>query len=90
MRSLTLSSLLKSSAYWSRHAIIRWQLVIFLAVGWGLIRWFRAEYSQDDSNLWLVMNIFILLAQWSIIGLVSISIFSTLVKIGRASCRERV
>jgi hypothetical protein len=67
MRTVSVSTFLKKSSYWSKQAGVRWQLIIAMAVLWFAGFWLRNEYGQDDSNLWLVMNQFIRLAQWTII-----------------------
>ncbi len=79
MKSISLSSVIKSSSYWAKLAGVRWQLLIAIAVIWGVSYWLRSEYGQDDSNLWLVMNQFIRLVIWTMIGLFSISLITALV-----------
>jgi len=78
MKSISLSSFIKVSSYWSKLAGVRWQLLISIAVIWGVSHWLRNEYGQDDSNLWLVMNQFIQLVIWTIIGLFAISLVTAL------------
>ena len=82
MRALSVSSLIKNSSYWSRQAGVRWQLILSIVVLWLASAWLRNEYGQDDSNLWLVMNQFILLIQWTIIILFGLSLISALVTWG--------
>jgi hypothetical protein len=76
MNSLSISSLLKSSSYWSRLAGVRWQLILSVLVIILAGRWLRQEYGQDDSNLWLVMNQFLRLVQGTLIGLFALSLLS--------------
>jgi len=78
MNSHSLSSLIKSSSYWSRLAGVRWQLVLSVLVIILVSRWLGNEYGQDDSNLWQVMNQFLRLVQGTIIGLFAISLLSVL------------
>lgn len=52
---------------------VRWQFLISVSVLWAISYWLRHEYGQDDSNLWLVMSLFIQLVTWTIIGLFAIS-----------------
>lgn len=79
MRALSLSALLKNWSYWSRLTVIRWQFFAFLLIGWGLVKWLEQEYGQDDSTLWLVMNLFTRFVTYAILGLITISIGSALV-----------
>ncbi|MFM9838577.1 MAG: DUF58 domain-containing protein [Cyclobacteriaceae bacterium] len=78
MSSVSLSSFIKISSYWSKQVGVRWQLLLSFAVLWLVSVWLRNEYGQDDSNLWLVMNLFIQLVLWTIIGLFVISLLSAL------------
>jgi hypothetical protein len=76
MKSLSLSSLIQASSYWSRRTVIRWQLLACIAMIWIVSVWLRKEYGQDDSNLWLVMRLFLRVVQWTIVGLFVISLLS--------------
>jgi Protein of unknown function DUF58 len=78
MKSLSLSSFVKLSTYWTKLAGIRWQLILSIAVLWIVSYWLRNEYGQDDSNLWLVMNQFMRLVQWTMVGLFLISLITAL------------
>jgi hypothetical protein len=78
MKSLSLSTFIKFSSYWSKLVGIRWQLLLSVAVLWMVSLWLRNEYGQDDSNLWLVMNQFIQLVKWTIVGLFAISLLTAL------------
>ncbi len=78
MSSVSLSSLIKASTYWSKLAGIRWQLILSLPVLWGIGFWLSNEYGQDDSNLWLVMKLFLQFVKWTLVGLVVISLFSAI------------
>jgi hypothetical protein len=76
MSSVSLSSFIKISSYWSKQVGVRWQLLLSFAVLWLVGVWLRNEYGQDDSNLWLVMNLFIQLVLWTIMGLFMISLIT--------------
>jgi hypothetical protein len=78
MKTVSLSSVLKLSSYWSNLAGVRWQLLLALLVIWGAGWWLRYEYGQDDSNLWLVMDQLFRLGQFTIIGLFGVSLLSAL------------
>jgi uncharacterized protein (DUF58 family) len=82
MLSLSASTWLKNSGYWSKRVVVRWQLLLALVVLWGASAWLRKEYGQEDSNLWLVMNTFLLLVQWTIVGLFLVSIATALLAWG--------
>lgn len=74
MSTLTLSGLLRKASFWTQQTGIRWTLFLSLASFWFLMSWLRNEYGQEDSTLWLVIRLFALLVQWTLIGLV---VFST-------------
>jgi hypothetical protein len=76
MSSVSLPSFIKISSYWSKQVGVRWQLLLSFAVLWLVSVWLRNEYGHDDSNLWLVMNLFIQLVLWTITGLFTISLIS--------------
>ncbi|MBS1557303.1 MAG: DUF58 domain-containing protein [Bacteroidetes bacterium] len=76
-KSVSLSSVIKSASYWSKWTGVRWPLFVALLIIALASRWLRNEYGQDDSTLWLVMNPFFLLIQWTIIGLFIFSLVST-------------
>jgi hypothetical protein len=78
MSTLTLSGFLRSAGYWSRHAIVRWTLLLSLVAFGFLVTWIRGEYGQEDSSLWLVMQLFLQLIQWTLVGLVAMSLLSAL------------
>lgn len=78
MQTLSLSAILKSSAYWSGRSAIRLQFLLLIAILWLAALWLRNEYGQDDSTLWLVMNQFIRLVQWTIVGLLLFSLLTVL------------
>jgi hypothetical protein len=79
MSTLSISSFIKNSAYWSKQIGVRWQLLLSFGVFWLMSVWLRNEYGQDDSNLWLVMNLFIQLVLWTVVGLFATSLFTALV-----------
>ena len=79
MSVVSVSSFIRNSSYWSKQAAVRWQLILSMIVLWLAVYWLRSEYGQDDSNLWLVMNQFILLVQWTIILLFALSLISALI-----------
>jgi len=79
MSVLSVSSFIKNSTYWSKLVGIRWQLILSITVLWLASLWLRNEYGQDDSNLWLVMNLFILIVQWIIVLFFALSLISALI-----------
>jgi hypothetical protein len=79
MSTLSISSFIKNSTYWSKQVGVRWQLLLSFGVFWLVTIWLRNEYGQDDSNLWLVMNLFIQLVLWTVVGLFVISLLTALV-----------
>ena len=79
MNTVSISSFIKSSSYWSKRVGVRWQLLLSIIVLWLAGAWLRNEYGQDDSNLWLVMNQFILLVQWTVIVLFVLSLLTALI-----------
>ncbi len=76
---MSLSAIIKSSSYWSKRAGIRVQLLLSILVIWFVSIWLKNEYGQDDSNLWLVMRLFLVLVQWTLIGLCSLSLLTAVV-----------
>ena len=74
----SLSSLIRVSTYWSKRAGIRWQFILSILVLWGISLWLNNEYGQDDSNLWLVMKLFLQVVKWTLVGLVVISLLSAI------------
>jgi Protein of unknown function DUF58 len=79
MTSISLSSFIKNFSYLSRQAVVRVQLVLAMIVLWGAGVWLRNEYGQDDSNLWLVMGLFLKLVLWTLVGLCVLSVVVALV-----------
>jgi hypothetical protein len=65
-------------SYWLNNVVVRWQLLVTVAVIWGVSLWLKSNYSDDDSNLWLVMNVFLIVIQWTVVGLFAISMLFTL------------
>lgn len=65
-------------SYWLNNLVVRWQLLVTLAVIWGVSLWLKANYSDDDSNLWLVMNVFLIVIRWAVIGLFAVSLLATI------------
>jgi hypothetical protein len=78
MSSISLSSLLRVTSYWSKLAGVRLQLFLTLTVIWGASSWLKNEYGQDDSNLWLVMSLFAQIVKWTLAGLLLTSLLSVL------------
>lgn len=78
MSTLTLSGFLRKASFWTRQTGVRWTLFLSLASFWFLMSWLRNEYGQEDSTLWLVIRLFALLVQWTLIGLVVFSAGSAL------------
>jgi hypothetical protein len=79
MSSISLSSIIKKSAYRSQWVGVRWPLLLSLIAIWLVSLWLKREYGQDDSTLWLVMYQFMRLVEVTIIGLFALSVLSTLV-----------
>jgi hypothetical protein len=79
MQVISISSVLKSSAYWTSRVGIRWVMIISAIALWGVSRWLRNEYAADDSNLWLVMDLFLRLSLVAIAILFLVSLLSALV-----------
>jgi hypothetical protein len=78
MATVSLSSFLKTSSYWSKRAGVRLQFFLGAALLWAVSTWLRNEYGQEDSNLWLVMNQFIRLLLWTVIVLFGVSVLAAL------------
>ena len=78
MSTITVSTFIKNSSYWSKRTGVRWQFILSMIVLWLASFWIRNEYGQDDSNLWLVMNQFLRLVQWTIVMLFVISLLTAL------------
>lgn len=78
MAQVSVSSFIKFTSYWSKQVGVRWQLPLSIAVLLLISAWLRNEYGQDDSNLWLVMKLFIQLLQGTLVGLFVISLLSAL------------
>ena len=79
MSSISLSSIIKTSSYRFKWVGLRWQLILTLIVLWSVSKWLRSEYGQDDSNQWLVMNLFLQLTKWTLIGFFTISFLSAFI-----------
>ena len=79
MSTISISSFLRVTSYWSKLAGVRWQLLLTLVVIWGASSWLKNEYGQDDSNLWLVMSLFLQVVKWTLIGLLATSLLSVLI-----------
>lgn len=82
MRSIHLSSLLQTTRYWSAWAGVRWQLLGTLLMLGIAHLWLKSEYGQDDSNLWLVMSLFIKFVFLAFTGLMMLSLFTVLLTWG--------
>ena len=54
--------------------MVRWQLVLTVLVLWLGGLWLKTQYGQDDSALWIVMKQFLVIIQWTIVGLFTISL----------------
>src|SRR6185436_8984422 len=78
MNTLSLSSFIKSSFYGSKLTGIRWSLIFSLVIFWLAGLWLKSEYESDDSNLWLVMKLFLQFLQFTIIGLFALSLLTAL------------
>lgn len=75
---MTLSALIKNTSYWSKQAGLRWQFLLAGVVLWAVAKWLTSEYGQDDSNLWLVMRLFLQFVAWTVIGLCLIGLTTAL------------
>jgi hypothetical protein len=78
MKPAPLSHVIDTSLYWSNLTVIRWRFIAVVLVIFGLSLWLRGEYGHDDSNLWLVMNLFLRIVVWTIAGLFTLSLLSVL------------
>jgi len=78
MIPVTLSGWLRDASYRSKWAGVRWTLLFSFLGFWLLSTWLRTEYGSDDSTLWLVMRLFLLLLQWTLVGILGISVLSGL------------
>lgn len=76
MATVSISSLIKNARYWSRQAAIRLQLLLAFLILWAAAFWLRNEYGQDDSNLWLVMALFLRFLFWALLILAATSILA--------------
>ena len=45
---------------------------------WVSGNWLKSHYSDDDSTLWIVMNQFLAIARWTVIGLFFLALFTAL------------
>src|SRR5574337_75767 len=79
MSSVSISSAIRSSSYWSKLAGGRWPFFLSLVILFILSYWLRNEYGQDDSNLWIVMKLFLLLVQATMVGLFAVGLLSVLI-----------
>lgn len=75
---MTLSGLIKTTSYWSKQAGLRLQFFLAAIVLWAVTKWLTSEYGQDDSNLWLVMRLFLQFVSWTLIGLCVLSLLTAL------------
>ena len=76
---MTLSGIIKNTTYWSKQAGLRLQFFLAALVLWAVTKWLTSEYGQDDSNLWLVMRLFLQFVAWTLIGLCILSLITALV-----------
>lgn len=77
MNTFSISSMLKHAPYWSRQTMVRVQFLLAVLVLWGSGVWLQNEYGQDDSNLWLVMKLFVKFILWTLYGLCFMGLIST-------------
>src|SRR3954464_12440747 len=66
-------------SYWLNNVVVRWQLLMTIVVIWGVSLWLKSNYSDDESNLWLVMNVFLIVIRWTVVGLFAASLLFTLI-----------
>jgi hypothetical protein len=64
-------------SYWLNNVVVRWQLLLTVVVIWGVSLWLKSNYSDEESNLWLVMNVFLVVIRWTVVGLFIISVLAT-------------
>lgn len=76
MSTVSISAIVKNTRYWSRQAVVRLQLLLAFLMLWAAGSWLRSEYGQDDSNLWLVMAVFLRFLLWALLILVATSILA--------------
>lgn len=82
MPSIHLSSFLQKLHYWSVWAGVRWQLLGALAALALVNVWLKEEYGQDDSNIWLVMGVFMKFVLIAFVGLTVLSMLTVLLTWG--------
>ncbi|MBS1976662.1 MAG: hypothetical protein JST46_04795 [Bacteroidetes bacterium] len=74
-----LTRILRRSSQFAPWMVVRWALVL-AAICFGIaLTWLRREYGQPDSNVWLVMGYFLQLLLWSVLGMVVVTLTSSLV-----------
>jgi hypothetical protein len=78
MVSIALSPLTRFHQWRTKYSVVRWPLLLVMAGLWLCSRWLKNEYGQEDSTLWIVMELFFRLLVWIILGLTVTSIFTAL------------
>ncbi|MFZ5970379.1 MAG: DUF58 domain-containing protein [Bacteroidota bacterium] len=68
--------MIKTFSLWSGRAGVRLTLLLSLIFFWAVSTWLQNEYGQDDSNLWIVMRLLLVLLQWTVVGLFAFSLLS--------------
>jgi hypothetical protein len=79
---INISFLLQTWRYWSSWFGVRWQLLAILLVLSIVNLWLKSEYGQDDSNLWLVMSLFLKFMLFALVGLMALSLITALLTWG--------
>jgi hypothetical protein len=68
------SSLFLRISFWLNYTVFRWQFLLTLLALWLSGLWLKSRYGQDDSSMWLVINQFLVIIRWSVIGLFALSV----------------
>ncbi|MCU0418494.1 MAG: DUF58 domain-containing protein [Cyclobacteriaceae bacterium] len=61
-----------------KYSVARWPLLGLIVALWLCSRWLRAEYGQEDTNLWLVMELFFRLVVAAMAALIITSVGTSL------------
>ena len=61
-----------------KYSVARGPLLLVIVALWGCSRWLRSEYGQEDTNLWLVMELFFRLVIAAVVALIVTSLGTAL------------
>lgn len=78
MASLSLPLSFRVTQWRTRFAVMRWTLVWVVVALWLIARWLKAEYGQEDSNLWLVMELFFRFLLATLVALITTALVTAL------------